>query len=1095
MDIEEQIKVLENDKKNQLVSASAGSGKTFVMIKLITKLICECNVPVSKLLVLTFTKAAAEQMKERLLENLKKENPTPFVIEQIDALSTSNISTIHAFCEKYLKKYANLLDLSENFEIVDGNMSQKIREDAFKRAYKKFEEENYDDFQELASSFKNNKEQINDVIFEVEKLVNSVANKKKFLEQNLFNADQFFEKSVDYLFKNTKIVLSRNLQDVEKFHIEDFRFSLENSLSAIMNSASIYEMIEEMLKFSFPGLPKKKDVGEEVVEQLGNIKKRINDCIDKIKQLNLTDKENIETQKSGKLEKILINFFKLYEKEEDEIKRRQNLLDFYDLEKSMKILSEEENLFNGIEYVFVDEYQDTNKIQERIIKNVAKNCNFVAVGDVKQGIYGFRLASSEIFLKDLKEFNEDDNSVVNYLKFNFRSRQKVLDFVNEIFKVCMVEDLTGVDYEKTSMSNSREVTNFVDEDAKPVNIDIIEPAEAEAEEKTKIYSVKNAKIVENVQNKRLLKDIKRRILEVRESKISDKGGVMRKVKYSDIAILSRSRNSFFEELEIYLQDSGIPVVSNSRNKLMTQPEMKMLLSYLKLALCFDDDVACLSVLISGLYQIDIEKIFEIKNNFDGTLCEAVKAEKSGIFDKFKQNLQEFCENYQIFGIKHCLEQLFSKTQYRAYLNLYHNNLNVFVDTFLNEVKKYDFDLPGLINYFETVEIVVDAEVSEVEDAVLLTTIHDSKGLEYPIVFLINCDKSLKKNNNSKPPVEINETFGLALKIYDDEENKEMLSARMLAIMEQEAQKDYVEELMIFYVALTRAQNRLYLFGNKTESCFNKPNLSSCGCYFDFIFYALKNVAKAVQNTGTYEDENLSISVIDDVEEVEFGIHQNLENMKTNPLNTEKIEKYLNFTYDFNEKLNYTLKESVTALNSQSMEAPLEKFNTDSINFGGKSVEVGNAYHSALKCLDFEKIQDLKTLEKEIQNNQGFFDESLVDKNTLLKNILLLKQITEGGKLFKEKEFIMKERLCDVLDTNLQDEILIQGIIDLFVIKKDKIILIDYKYSNLKENYLIEKYKNQLELYKKSLINAFATEKIDVYLLSLKYSNLIKIEEN
>ena len=187
------------------------------------------------------------------------------------------------------------------------------------------------------------------------------------------------------------------------------------------------------------------------------------------------------------------------------------------------LLSQQTNLFAGLKYVFVDEYQDTNKIQERIIKNVAKNSNFVAVGDVKQGIYGFRLASSEIFLKDLQDFQESESGAVNFLKCNFRSSQKVLDFVNDVFSVCMTKQSAGIDYLETSMLKQADNSRFVDEGVKAVNIDVISENDEEFVDVPEVYSVKEARLFVDEKNVVLLKDIKRRILEVLSSKISEDG--------------------------------------------------------------------------------------------------------------------------------------------------------------------------------------------------------------------------------------------------------------------------------------------------------------------------------------------------------------------------------------------------------------------------------------------------------------------------------------------------------------------------------------------------------------------------------------------
>lgn len=1088
MEIKEQDRVLENDKKNMLVSASAGSGKTYIMIKYITQLICEKKVPIKDFLVLTFTKAAATEMKERLQKRLKEQGQDDFVVEQIDALSTANISTIHAFCEKCIKKYANLLEISENFEIADENLSQKIRQTAFVNAFLKFQESYVNESEELLSFYKNDKNKIKNILLEIEVLVNSLANKEDFFNQNLLDSQGLFEKSVSYLCDNYKDKLSEYLTQVEKLHVDDFEFELKKTLSKILDCKDIFEMTNLANDFAFPKLPKRKEVGDEIVENLKALKTNINKIISTIKELNLIDDAVVEFQKNGILEKNILKLYDFYEKSQEKLKKAKNLLDFYDLEKYMKILSEKENLFDGIKYVFVDEYQDTNKVQERIVKNVAKNCNFVAVGDLKQGIYGFRLASSEIFLKDLKEFEEDENSAVNYLKSNFRSSQKVLDFVNDVFKVCMTQEVAGVDYENTSMLNG--MANFVDDGQKAITLDLVKENETEVCELPELYSVKDAKVYTEEKNKNMLYAVAKRIVEVLQTKISD-NGVLRACKLSDIAILSRKRDGLFNELEMFLQKIGLAVVSTSRNLLMDEPEIIMLKNYLKIALNLDDDVALLSVLFSGLCDISLQEILDEKMTSDASLCEIVLQSKNEKIIKFLENLQKFRKNILIFGAKKAFFELFDETNYRAFINLKTNaqRLNVFVDKFLEEISSsgLEFDLPALIKHFESVDISVVAEASAVEDAILLTTIHNSKGLEYPIVFLLGCDQSLKKGR-PKIDVEINENFGLALKYFDRENNNEIISAKMRTIKEIESQKDFVEELMIFYVALTRAKNRIYLFGKQDE--YKKFSVKDCDCYYDLIFYALQKDAQP------FEDENLQICLLEDFDE-DFSPVQDMSKSEILPDFLEKLKNYLSFEYKFDELVNFKLKESVTSLNQKNLEDKLVKYSNENFAFGGAGVEIGNAYHLALKTLDFEKIKDLKSLDDEILKNEEVFSKilPLVDKEVLLKNILILKRFCVGAKVFKEKEFVLKDSLKNLFDNaEFDDKILVQGVIDFFAIKDGQGVLIDYKYSNSNnDNYLLNKYIYQLKTYKIALEKALKIKINKVYLLSLKNNKLIKAE--
>ena len=359
------------------------------------------------------------------------------------------------------------------------------------------------------------------------------------------------------------------------------------------------------------------------------------------------------------------------------------------------------------------------------------------------------------------------------------------------------------------------------------------------------------------------------------------------------------------------------------------------------------------------------------------------------------------------------------------------------------------------------------------------------------MFLIGCDKNFSADKGGD--VQINENFGLALKVYDLENNNVIPSVRLMAIKEDEAHKNFVEELMIFYVALTRAKNRLYLFGNFDKKFFSKHDVKSCHSYFDLIFLALKDEAAAFCKQGSFEDENLSINFIEEVEEISSKTQQNFENAEFDEEVAEKIEKYVDFSYKFGKSQNFRLKESVTSLNKKLDEDTFEKYSNENFRFADNAIDTGNAYHIAMKFLDFDKICDLQTLNQELEKFKNQVDLNLIDREVLLKNILLVKPFTQNAKVFKEKEFLLREKIGALIDEDVDDEILVQGIVDLFVVKENEVLLIDYKFtSSNPEEYLIKKYKNQLKLYKIAIENAFKIPVTGAYLLSLKHAKLISV---
>lgn len=1096
--IEEQQEVLRNKSKNMLVSASAGSGKTHIMIEYISSLVCEKNVSVKNLLVLTFTKAAATEMKERLLKKLREKGKDEFVLQQIDELSVANICTIDAFCEKCLKKYANLVGLSAGFEILDENYLQKLSLEAFDRAVKSFYEKNEQECLLLLSNFKNDKNKIREIFVEIDTLLQSLSNRESFIEENLKNSKYYFDKATGFLFDKAKEKLLQALEVCERVNVVDFYLALKQQVDMLLQAKSLEEMFQQFQTLKYPRRPNCEQIGQSAFDGLDVAKKMIVKVQEMLQALNLGDTENIRTQRESKIEKILLTFFAVYEAEIKNIKKALNVLTFADLEFYMNKLSEKENLFSSIEYVFIDEYQDTNEIQEKIVKNIAKNCNFVAVGDAKQGIYGFRNASAEIFLKDMHEFSKNENSQVNCLKSNFRSSQKVLDFVNAVFRECMTEQTSGIDYLNSSMLEGR--AKFVDEKSRAVFIDlVVEEKEVEDEALPYLYSVKQDTIKEKNKFNKKLKDVKRRIVEVMSSQISDKG-VLRNCKYSDIAILTRTRDDFFDELALYLQENEVPVVSNSKNYLMDDPEMLVLFNYLKVALNMEDETALLSVLLSPLGGCNLKEISDEKSGQKIGICEIVKNNKNKKFEKFNKNIQKFRENIVFFGIKHAFLQLFEQTNYRAYINLHKHGskLNLFIDKFLAEISAsgFDNDLPSLIDYFSNVKISVSADSTMADDGVLLTTIHNSKGLEYPIVFLIGCEKDLMKDPYKKGYVEINEEFGFSVKNFDSLTNKENLTIKMQAIALREQEKKLAEELMIFYVALTRAKNRLYLFGDYKQSSLERFDVQSCKSYFDFIFFALQKEKCQFIENGIYQNENIEIVLIDEIEEMPPQEIEIFTNVVRNPEIIKRMENYLNFEYDFNQSQNFKLKESVTSLNNKNKEDLLNNFSNEKLSFVGAGTEIGNAYHLALKVVDFQNVSTMKELVVELEKHKSLLSEGikLVDNEILLRNILLLKNIVNGEKIFKEREFVLKDKLCNILkDCPVQEEIIVQGTIDLFSFEDDGIVLVDYKYSNSNnDEYLLNSYEQQIRLYKLALEKCFDVPVKKAYLLSLKRAKLIEV---
>lgn len=1068
MEIKEQSAVLSFDKQNLIVSASAGSGKTYVLIKLITKLICEKYIPIRKLLILTFTRNASVEMKERLLKNLKSvENMNDFILKQIDDLSVSNISTIHSYCEHCLKKYANILNLKENFVLADENLSYKLKKEAMKEVLKRAKKQ--EDFYAVYYSFNGSDKKLFDIILEIGNMMEAVRDKDEFVEKILNNQSSIFEEAEKIVAKHVDDLVTKAEEKIEKEHL-DFDFKLGG-----IKKTTLLQKTDFLSNYTFPKLPNKKEIGEENSALLKEIKKELQDAFDDIKSLSLTE-EKVEEERKGALEIALIKLYQAFSKEYNSVKRAQNILDFSDLEQSMLKLIENDLFNENFEYVFIDEYQDTNNLQERIVKSVAKNSHFVAVGDAKQGIYGFRLASSKIFLKDVQDFEESEKNEALYLKSNFRTSGKILSFINDVFQDVMTKESANIDYKNTSMLEAKK--DFKDDGV--VVIDMVVPEERAEEEEKEVYSVKEDDL-SSFEFKRELQVVKIRIEEALASKIYDADlEEYRQCEFKDIAILSRSRTPFFNKLSDYLKECGFPVVASKKEKLLDIPEIKVLLNLLKVTLTKDDEIALLSVLMSNFGKLNQDEVYALKKR-DVDLFTCIKESNP----EFVDLLDEFKTNGYIYGYRRALEMLFDKTNYYSYLSTQSDTLCGSVKKFLDEIESstFNFDLPSLISYFENVD-AMDAEISSGENAILLTTIHKTKGLEYPVVIIIGAGKSLKKSERYGE-IAMDDNLGIAVKRYED--GQEEKTVKLLAIRYILEQKRFQEEMMIFYVALTRAKNRLYIIGE-----YKNPLSIKFDTYFDYVLATLsENEMGKFLNENHLEKGAVSFNIITEVEEngverepVHFG--------KGDERIEEDVKEYLDYQYLFKEEENIAYKNSVTGL-TKKYEENTVFLPSNIVDVNLDAVEIGNAYHLALKNIDFKKIDSVDDL-KNYLNGMVFDGKEKIDIDLLYNNIMILKPFVFNGEVFKEQEFVMKDSLNNLIEkSKISDEILVQGVIDLFVLDGENATLIDYKYSSIfNSQKLINRYKTQLYLYKNAIENGLNVKVKKMFLLNLKNTDLIEI---
>ena len=1102
----EQQKILDNDKKRLIVSASAGSGKTFIVVEYIINLIVKQKIPVSRLLVMTFTKAAANEMKNRLFKAILKEKSTLFLLEQLDEISISDICTIDAFCEKIIKRYINKLDVDENFRVLDEKESKSLKYLAFNRVFEEYSQK--DIFNEIYFSFKHNKNDIFDCVDYLQNYFDSQSDGENLINEYLDNFTNYFENSLIYLNSVLKSIIYRAQTKLNEIRREELSEPYQKFYEQLRNICSInlytnfYENCKVINCISFPIVPRNKT---EMVEE----KKKLVEARDILKEMiNVTgdfkdiDSEDIESLYEGKLAKGILLLTKDFMKKYNEIKLGVDGLDFSDLEKlTKKLLYDKEvleSLQKNYDYIFIDEYQDTNALQETIIKPIAEDGNFIAVGDIKQGIYGFRNASMEIMQKDIDDFTLSKDGQALFLTGNFRSDNRVLSFVNTVFNKIMTSESVGIDYKKNH--ELKGLVEFKMSSLPSISLDVILKEDSENFVPKKVYSVKDDNIDNSYKYKKEVITLAHRIEELLQNEIYDaKQENFRKVKPNDIAVLFRSRDNVMKESVRYLQEKGFPVFADLKQDLTEDSQVLIILSLIKISLNFKDDISLTSVLSSWFGGYTYEELSQLRvTNPSKSFWEIIEENNDEKLLKFKEQLEDFKFDSQILGLTKALNKLFNKTNYNMYLNsLSDKNTKIF---HLQELFKliaqnnFEYNLPGLVSYLENIDSS-SAVLSTSTNTITITTIHATKGLEYPIVILAGCGEKISKVY--RRPYIVTSKFGLGCYLFNYQDNLRLVSPPFLAGKYYKKRQEFVDELMILYVAMTRAQNHLYIIGTTSKENISKDKeLVSCESYLDFISYSLgNNFIEQLMTQQQILTENYRYSIIDEVEEVEEqNIKEQADFNSTISSKIEDIKKYIDFAYPNSNicKINY--KNSVSGmLNLENDIAP--NFENKNKTTREQAIKRGNAYHQALKLLEFEKIKDKDSLHINLNVIKDFLEEGyyeLLDEDILYRDVMLIKSVAKGL-IQKEHEFIMKAKLSEVLEIKSEKEIIIQGIIDLFSLGEEN-ILIDYKYTSIKNDImLLNHYKKQLDLYAKAIEEAYDIKLDNIYLLSLGDGRLIKYD--
>ncbi|MGL5439808.1 MAG: helicase-exonuclease AddAB subunit AddA [Filifactoraceae bacterium] len=1139
----EQIMAIEEENKNLLVAAAAGSGKTQVMVERIMRLILDEKISVKNMLIVTFTNASAAEMKDRIHKRMEKvldEDPNnEYVKKQLELLPQAAIGTMHSFCIDVIRNNFNIVSIDPGFKIgLESNISvlkSKLLDELFEEMYNN----NDRDFLTLVDAFGGRSdENLKDLVLRTYNSIQAQPYPIKWLEDKVsmysLNYDNLVESEFIDIFlrqleEEVDGALSINSIAIEYANCQGGPYQYIPSLESDRNIGLLYkELIKKRNlddicvyggKFEFERAKaiKKSDYENGVSENLVNktkllrdiYKKRIKDTVKLIPTLGF-EKEIEKLSIMYPILKQLLILISDFEKLFDGAKRKKGVLDFNDLEHLTLRIFENESVRmqykENFQYIFFDEYQDSNLVQETIIESIKRDDNLFFVGDVKQAIYRFRLSEPMLFNQRAKLYEElNTNCRKIDLSKNFRSNKKILDFTNFIFSKIMTEELGQVDYSKEGVS-LKEGMKFPSNDGK-IEFNIIDLKKSKKKDVN--LDIEDYDIEKDFEYKFIVEKIKGLIgKEIYDPKKES----FRKVEYGDISVLFRSPKGAINKLSELLNKNDIPNIVDYSEVNSTSVEVLMLCDYLKVIDNRLQDEALLGALTSFFGNMTLEDLIDIRIMFpdEKFLYSAVDKYRAIVNDRISDSLNGFFNKIELYKKREGLYelsdfiwQIVSNEGYLIYLNSLkagkQKRYNVL--SLIDKAREYSEGesnkLFGFLLYIDKIfrdkQDRLENVISDNESSVKLMSIHKSKGLEFPIVILCNTKKKFNEQEY-KEDIILHNRIGIGSKYIDIMNNTSSSTLLRNVIIAQKKQEAISEEVRILYVAFTRAINSLIIIGatDNLESSVKKAKsgrdvsiLKKVNNYFDWILMSLWNHDSMREIRNIWEDELLEF----EVEREDLDINVNI--ISSDDINLDR-ELRIGTEREFREKLNSLLesdicnieelpilesafkivennpiKLSVTEVAKSEGNNLFQKYNKKRLHKTPKSLqgisslsamEIGTLMHSVIEHLDLRYTHTYESIAKEIEVMISM--EKLTKEEAKYIDIEGLLGIfnSDVGFLLKRAKAIHKE---ESFLLRYEDKI-IDGIIDCyFITENDDIILLDYKTD---KEINLDRYVRQLELY-------------------------------
>lgn len=1206
----EQQAAIDSRGQTLLLSAAAGSGKTAVLVERIIRRLLDKEYPIdiTELLVVTFTKAAAAEMRDRIGTALMKalsETKDPRVERQLALLPSAQISTLHAFCQHVIRKYFYTIDLDPAFSIAGEEelnlLRRQVLEDVFLSYYE--DDEKASILYPLADMFGSDRG--DDILMDTVSRMYTYARSLAWPEHWLKEAARAYDVAPDAVIDDmvwagpikdaVRRILEEDahLYDGVLYHLrqrEAFAPACDTFVAeqAALRQAAQARSWNDLSRFvraiDFPrlkSLRKLSDDDKAVWERCKKVRDDVKKDVIKTLQsvyFSATPEEWLDGMRAMKpvmdgLVTLTLDFAKAY----GAAKKEKGWIDFSDLEHfCLQILlapdaspehpvpsAAAEELRSQYEEVFIDEYQDTNGVQELITRLVSGEDNRFMVGDIKQSIYRFRLADPTLFLEKYQSFSRDEKAVQHCIDLgrNFRSVPVVLDAVNAVFSRAMTAEAAGMDYgEREKLYAGRQAPDDERWIGGPVEVDIVPTPSDEEDDDGSTAFEKECRLIAG------------RIGELLASgrMAARKDGTLEPLSYRHIVVLLRSMAGKADVLIQALQEGGIPSYAEQSGGYFAAVEVQVMLALLR---CIDNpeqDLAMAAVLRSPLVGLDETALAGVRLAGDGTLWQNLPAFVASLPDGVdeKEDLQQFMAAFDSWrtysrrhGVAELLQRLYDDTAYVDFVgampggDVRQANLKALYD----RARQYEeAGFRGLFRYLQLMDKMKEdgldlapaKVVSEKEDVVRIMSIHKSKGLEFPVVFVADMGKAFNRRD-TQDQILFHNRLGIGLKQYDPEWRMSYPTLIWSGIAAQLRWEGTAEEERILYVAMTRARDQLILTGHSShidrdwQRWTSHLNPAQAKSYFDWVMpaalapFGAKADADYARPGAAWQDAVWQVRIAKavpagTVEEGAYDGEPRLEALRRGDLTGTPVpswlDEQLSWQYAYPQAVRTAAKFSVSEVKRRYQELHSDELQDEAALsvpaaavippapgeddafaalppwLAGEEAAVsgaqrGTALHKALQYITPAADQTTATLRREID---AFVRQGLLSREEAkLVYVPVLaafcqsdigRRMAESPELHREYPFTVLLAGGDPLpETETGEQILIQGVIDCLFREDDAWILVDYKSDRLETaDAFRRRYAVQLALYKRAVEQITHRPVEETYIYSLHLQQEIRL---